>query len=274
MTGIALALLLGIVGGEGAPSPSDDAVVCLSAEGFPYCSGVLVGPRSVLTAGHCIDALGPGVHYEVNVGPDCHAPLQRLGVVRRLAHPRFTGEGNPFDLGYLSLAADARAAAPFTVGPAPVEAGALPGMTVRHVGFGGTDEGSPLSGSGIRRSVLHAILRVEDDFIWSGDARSNTCAMDSGGPMLLQGEGGEVLVAVVSDGPSCREPGADQRLDKGLAWLQARVAEDTVEPPAGGAEGGARSTGCSAGMGDPALAVLAAYWASRRRTRPAHRPNS
>ena len=258
-----LGLVLTIVGGEPAPSPSDDAVVCLAADGFPLCSGVLVGPRSVLTAGHCIDALGPHATYRVHVGPDCNAPARRMTTVLRLTHPQYAGEGKPFDVGYLSLAEDA------PVAPLPLADGALetlapPGTSIRHVGYGGTDEGGGLSGMGTRRAVLHPVLRLDGDFAWSGDAAANTCLVDSGAPML--GAGNAVL-ALVSDGPSCREAGADVRLDRVRTWVDERLRAESPESPMPTPPGG-----CSTAPDMPGLVAAWALWRAWGATRRRHLP--
>ena len=226
MFGLVVTLALGIIGG--APS-DDDAVVCLSADTLPVCSGVLIGKRTVLTAGHCINTLGTGVTYFVNFGADCTRPRLRRKVEEQRAHPSFTAAGAPFDLGLLRLGVDADVA-PLELSDAQVEVGGI----IRHVGFGASQE-QPLGGRGTRLAVSHAVLRVDADFLWSGDATANTCLGDSGGPALLD----ERVLAVVSDGPDCHSESADQRVDRGREWVDTTLAtfEPVATPPP--------RTGCS-----------------------------
>lgn len=240
-----LALTLGIIGG----SPSgDEAVVCLSADTLPLCSGVLIGARTVLTAGHCIEALGPGVPYFVNLGPDCTRPVARLAVEEQRAHPSYTGEGKPFDLGLIKLRV-ASTVTPLHFSSAAFDS-ALQGKTIRHVGYG-TNQESPMAGRGERRTVSHALLRFDDDFAWSGDATANTCLSDSGGPMLLE----EEVLAIVSDGPDCHSESADQRIDRGREWIDATFAEfEPAAPPP-------PKTGCA---GAPLALLLLTVRRSRR----------
>lgn len=225
-------------------------MVCISADTLPICSGVLIAPHTVLTAGHCINTLGPGVTYFVNFGPDCTKPRLRKRVERQLTHPSYTAEGAPFDLGIIKLASAS------DVQPLPL-GDVLPtvGATLRHVGYG-TNQERPMSGQGAQRTVSHALLRLDDDFLWSGDATANTCIGDSGGPVLVD----EQIVAVVSDGPDCHSESADQRIDRGREWIDAQLAafDPPIAPPN-------PKTGCSAVPASALWLVLAAL--ARRATR-------
>lgn len=245
-------LALGIIGG--APS-GDDAVVCLSADGLPLCTGVVIGPRTVLTAGHCINPLGPNVAYVVNVGADCTKPTAHAKVELMLAHPSYSGEGRPFDVGLVKLST-ALVVTPMTLRETALDASTV-GATLRHVGFG-TNQEQPMQGRGVRRTVSHAVLRLDADFVWSGDASANTCLGDSGGPALLD----EHVIAVVSDGPDCHSESADQRLDVARAWLDE--TRSSFEPAVTPME----KRGCStSGSGALVLLVLTTF----RRPRRTHR---
>lgn len=217
----ALLLSLAIIGGSAS---NDGVTICVSADTLPLCSGVLIGPHTVLTAGHCVEPLGPGVSYFINFGTDCRAPSRRVKITGQHTHPSYTGEGKPFDAGLLRLGSALEG--PFaTLGSLSMSD---VGAAITHIGYGAAKE-SPLDGWGTQRSVTHSIARLDDDFVWSGDATANTCTGDSGGPVFLN----DVVVAVVSDGPDCHSLSADQRVDAVRAWIDATRDEwEGVTPPA------------------------------------------
>jgi secreted trypsin-like serine protease len=237
-------LALGIIGGTDSTAATDDAAVCILADTLPVCSGVLVGVRTVLTAGHCVNPLGAQVSYAIGIGPDCGHPRVRIAIAQMQAHPQYTAMGQPFDLGLAQLSADAPASVtPFEVATLSVDPSVV-GQLIRHVGYG-TNLEFPMSGWGTRRTVSHAVLRLDADFLWSGDATHNTCTGDSGGPVLVADQ----VIAVVSDGPDCHSPSADQRLDRGSTWLQATRASWEPKPTP------APKTGCASAPTSLAFAL-------------------
>lgn len=257
MTLTALALTLGIIGGSPSAAGADDAVVCITADTLPVCTGVLVGAHTVLSAGHCAWSVGHGVSYFVTVGPDCKHPSQRLAVADMITHPSYSGEGKPFDLALVKLASDVTGVVPLALSSTALDA-TIVGTTLRHVGFGASHE-SPLDGWGTRRSVSHAVLRLDGDFVWSGDAAANTCSGDSGGPALRDEQGTERVIAIVSDGPDCHSASADARVDVSRGWIDATLA--SWEPPAATAP----AHGCSASSSTLSLALALLSVARRRR---------
>lgn len=113
--------------------------------GSDVASGVTVGRRHVLTAGHVVDRLQPASVHTVyfNLG----ATPTTVPVVRVTVHPDYVGVGND-DLALLELAADV---------PSPVTAYALErtpfetGTVLTLVGYG--DSGTGTSGITVGRSA-------------------------------------------------------------------------------------------------------------------------
>jgi secreted trypsin-like serine protease len=251
-----------IVGGD--LDVGDPAVVALAADTLVLCSGTLVAPRSVLTAGHCAAPLGEGVPYFALFGADASHPTQRIRLGRQVVHPSYTGEGNPFDLAVVELTV-ASAVAPVPLASAELAPEDV-GRTLRHVGFGVSDEVTN-EGRGLKRQVSYPLNRLEPQQIWSGAPGKQTCSGASGGPALLVSPAGvEELVAVVSDGPSCHEDGADARVDTVGAWVRDTFA--AWEPSADAGADSPGRAGCGAAPGPlSALVALCALAGVRRRNR-------
>ena len=208
-----LALLL--VGcGASAPTTSrrvdssgvDHAVVYLSTE----CTGILIGPRRVLTAGHCMEDPGP---YRVRV--DGAVGREEIAVDTCSVHPaaygepRGCGEGTAptagaRDLAMLQLRVAVRGARPLRVALAPPslsEAG-FAGRSVRLVGW---DRRPRLVGPLARRSGQNRVVQVLQAALVTEPVESggfSTLIGDSGGPLLLEVGGEEQVVGVLFGGVS------------------------------------------------------------------------
>jgi hypothetical protein len=141
-----------------------------------------------------------------------------------------------------------------TLNDAPL-ADADVGRTLRHIGFGVTDD-STGAGGGTKRTVSYPLHRIDAMLIYSGDAGKQTCSGDSGGPALMTtGQGSELLVGVVSDGPACQlsQDGWDNRVDLVKDWIVQTVsawdAPPSFDEVSGGTGGGGTGGGGTGGGG-------------------------
>jgi len=204
-----------------AAEPSHDAVVALANERGIVCTGTVVAARIVLTARHCTLLPIRAVHF----GSDPRHPTLVLGV--RATYAATDG----VDVAALALDRDAPTA------PLAIRAAEDPRPTVvRLVGFGATDARG-VRGMGIRHYVdvsLRSFGCTHLDAARYGctgaeitiprSAGADTCAGDSGGPVLEMNEGKLRVVAVTSRAVNgsvlaCGDGGIYTRTDRFGAWL-------------------------------------------------------
>jgi hypothetical protein len=209
-----------IIGGTN--DADDPAVVAVKMPVFgAYCSGSLVAPRLVLTAGHCLDEKPSSI-----VIGESESSESSVKVVSTSAHPKYTAEGADFDLAVLVLEHDAPGVTPLVTNHRALDI-AIVGKDVRHVGFG-TDREGNLLGIGDKHTITYPVTTIDATKVYSGSNGKNTCDGDSGGPALFTGDDGiERIIAVVSNGPSCHEVGWDIRLDhpEVVAWLDPLITQ-------------------------------------------------
>lgn len=243
-----------IVGGT--DDVADPAVVAVVNEtlNLTLCSGVLVGPRTVLTAGHCNFA-----NVTARFGSDASAPTRSVPVLTTLLHPKYTAEGAPYDFALLELET-----AVTDVAPLPLRTTALSdadvGKTIlRHVGFGVSDEATK-TGAGHKRSVSYPVTKVTDVLVYSGAPGKQTCDNDSGAPALVvDPDGVERIAGIVSDGPNCHEDGWDGRVDLAdVASFVASTRSAWEAPPASAPP--AASSGCAAAPGRAPRSTSSLPW--------------
>ncbi|MEN3209738.1 trypsin-like serine protease [Methylorubrum populi] len=201
----ALAILLGaapaqaIVGGrEGAGIPGAASAVMVLTSGGGVCSGVVVAPDAVLTAGHCVAGVGENrVHYRDTAGRPVLAE-----VAARLLHPAYDGDAirgrtRSIDLALLRT----RDPLPARFAPAPLSA-AMPraGQSLTLAGYGaarGNDRRSIGRYRGAALSVVepYGPSRI---LVWLKAPGAGGCQGDSGGP-IHDGEAVVALAAWVKD---------------------------------------------------------------------------
>lgn len=224
------------------------------------CTGELIGPHTVLTAGHCTadgeinpggltfcgtHARCSGLSIAVLFGSDAQTALadgDYILVDDYQHHPSYasSAQGDPqHDVGLMHLSAAATESgeaepAPLDVNPQDLGAlygsGALAG--VRLVGFGITPGDQ---GSGKKRQITRDDVSIsgasELQYPASTSDQASTCGGDWGGPALLAmptpgGGTHEFVIGVTSRGDaSCAQGGVDTRTDAYVAWIQSYEAQ-------------------------------------------------
>lgn len=233
-----------VVGGALAEAGDWPSVAALyDADGRLFCSGVLIGPEHVLTAGHC------GAAPPVEVVLDAVDPGQARGESRGVAQVEVQpGYWEGLDVALIRLDAPvALAAPPALIGCATNQL--YDGAPAELVGFGATSPSGEADGRlyavtmpvvdadcddparGCRASVAGAELIA-------GGGGLDSCAGDSGAPLFVWTDwGAPLVVGLVSRAAwpattACGDGGIYVRIDALTDWLAERgVATPSPECP-------------------------------------------
>ena len=205
LTAPAFAINGGYIAGHNALSRATVGIGTLTdGDSLARCSGVLIGPRTVLTAGHCVAGNPRAAAVILYDGARPTGRAIAVTGVRRYA-------GNPSDLparyatlrtlaldsALLTLQSPVRDRAPVRVGRGTAPAG------LRLAGAGLSPEGLGT----LKTTPLDAVLRTSSGLIVAQTRGSSVCSGDSGGPVVADGPGGPtvwgVASAVLTDSPPC-----------------------------------------------------------------------
>jgi trypsin len=216
-----------IIGGI-RTSEFPDCVAIGSRDGW-CCSGTLVAPNVVVTAGHC-RAGDCSARVLVGTDVDKEDEAQVIDVMDAVGHPDYRPPDPTHDLAVLILA-EAAEVEPRAIASAEQLEGAA---TVRLAGFGNTDVYSS-GGYGQRRMVDVPLASAdakygadpETEFVAGAPFLDrDSCNGDSGGPAYLQGSGGWVLAGATSRATAstyrpCGDGGIYTRIDVYDDWVRS-----------------------------------------------------
>lgn len=173
-----------------SPESAFVAIVAPNGAADYVCSGVVVAPRVVLTAGHCFSGGNydkTGWSFEVVLGANARDPTAIRVPVRPVLHPDYAASGADIAVGIASE--DLRIAPRAFARKAPPDS--IVGGEARYAGFGAHSRAA----KGKRHIEAARIAGVRSDVV-DMTAEPSPCHGDSGGPLLVRIEGVETVVGV------------------------------------------------------------------------------
>ena len=232
-----------IIGGTEAGSKWPDAVGVMYG-GYQECTGTLIAPNVVITAGHCI--LG-GAPNAVLVGAPALSKAREgetIAVDKAIPYPN---SQSTLDVGVLVLKVPSKFE-PRKIASGWAKSDIVNGAQVQFVGFGTVDRNGSVATDALMEASSTITdfncssssgcnpLAKPDGELGAGGMGIDTCPGDSGGPMYLVSDMGTFLAGVTSRAYdnaryACGEGGIYGRPDKIVDWIREQTKADIAVAP-------------------------------------------
>ena len=235
-----------VIGGAAAPAGKWPDTVAVLWDGQQACTGTLVAPNVVITAGHCVAGGAPN---GVLIGASKLSAPQEGETIQVMRAIEYPNSQNSVDAGLLVLARDATKAMPRQIASGWTKFDIKNEAQVQLVGFGTTDRDGMVSTD----SLLEATTKITDfnctkegvgcnllarpaGELGAGGMGIDTCPGDSGGPAYLLPDYGAFLAGITSRGYDtntyyCSEGGIYERADKIVDWMETTSGVKVARGP-------------------------------------------
>lgn len=235
----------GVVGGAPTTAAAWPGVAAVYIDREVACTGVLVAPAAVLTAGHCAEGI-TGVSLDAS---DIGGLRQQFTAKKVVAYPRWL---QTYDVALVILDR------PATVAPAPLAQGCVldnwlvDGAVVDVVGYGAVDKWAEDYVDALQHGATEVVDPDCDDErlgcnpaispageLAAGGNGVDSCEGDSGGPLYLRTPQGLYVVGITSRAFDtarfpCSEGGIYVRPDALVDWIEQTVGVDLAVPECDG----------------------------------------
>jgi secreted trypsin-like serine protease len=229
-----------VVGGRDASAGEYPSVAEITFGPF-LCTGTLISPTWVLSAGHCSSITGgavaspaswPAAAINVRIGGVTQSDGEQVPVKQAIVHPDYLLTDG-YDISLLELTRPSAQAPTPVAGPGERSIW-MPGTLESIVGWGATSEGGDLPDR-LQEAEVPITTDAYCDAAYGGideatmvcagfpEGGVDTCQGDSGGPMFGRTAAGALrVVGATSWGEGCARPGKP--------GVYARVADETLRP--------------------------------------------